>query len=149
MLNDSTLQYCKQLIETMRGDYPYYLLYTNTNVEYTSSYDLPTCYLLFSKKPITANNRYNYSVDSPVCYAIKNSNASYSFPTERVSVISHNSTVVIPQYEFVYTNAVFESYSIQPDITANNQVKNYEYQGFAMLIALILVSVIFYKLIKR
>ena len=117
MFSDAQQRYIASLVATMREDYPYYISYSD--FRYCSS-DVPSIYVIFSKDKITASDMYTFSVPSGVRYAIYTNNySSYSSNPARHSVTAYNGGYLsVPVYEFVYTNAVFSTYSVQPDVNS-------------------------------
>ena len=117
MFSDAQQRYIASLVATMRKDYPYYIAYSD--FRYGSS-DVPSIYVIFSKDKITASDMYTFSVPSGVRYAIYTNNYSSYVPNPaRQSVTTYNGgSLSVPVYEFVYTNAVFSSYSVQPNINS-------------------------------
>lgn len=115
MFTDAQQGYIAALVANMRNEYPYYIAYSDFR---NGSYDNPSVYVIFTKEKISARGLYSYEVSSGVKYSLITSNySSYNTNTARTVVNSFSGgTVVVPAYEFVYTNAEFASSSVQPDI---------------------------------
>lgn len=115
MFTDAQQGYIASLVANMRDEFPYYMAYSDFR---NGSYDSPSIYVIFTKEKITAKGLYSYEVSSGVKYSLITSNySSYNTNTARTVVNSFSGgTVVVPIYEFVYTNAEFASSSVQPDI---------------------------------
>lgn len=136
MISQQIIDFAKNIVNGDNG-YDYYLLYSNSNISGSYWYDEPSAYLVVSDKPIVANSRYNYSVSgNSATYSIITNNASDRYKSERISVTtaSHSKTVDINNYEFVYTNAEFESVAVQPDFNATRSVTAPQFQGFSLII---------------
>ena len=62
MFSEVQRNYIQQLVLANRSKYPYYLAYTNSNVQQGYGSDEVSFYVILSSKPITASNRYTYQV---------------------------------------------------------------------------------------
>lgn len=115
MFSDANQRYIASLVATMRDEYPYYIAYSDVR---NGDSDTPSLYVIFTKEKITAGGMYSYEVAEGVKYSIITNNySSYSSNSARHSCSAFSGgTVAVPVYEFVYTNAEFSTYSIQPDI---------------------------------
>lgn len=116
-------KYIDTLVNTLyQQGYKYYIAVTHTQINsgyYTQTE--PDLYIYFSKDKINAVNGYRYSFDGDVLqYAVRTggySSSNYAVNTDRVEVENYASDrLSIELYEHVYTNAVFEGVSVQPDI---------------------------------
>lgn len=117
MFSDAQQRYIASLVATMRDEYPYYIAYSDYKANSSES---PQLYVIFTKDKITAKGMYSYEVPSGVRYALITNNYSSYYTNQARQVVSSYSggSLSIPVYEFVYTNATFSSYSVQPDINS-------------------------------
>lgn len=115
MFSDSQQRYIASLVASMRGEYPYYIAYSDFK---NSDYDSPQLYVIFCKKKITSRGLYSYVVPAGVRYAVNTYNySSYNSSSVRTVVSAYSGgTLNVPVYEWIYTNSEFSSYSVQPDI---------------------------------
>lgn len=115
MFTDAQQRFIASLVSSMRDDYPYYLAYSDFH---STGYDVPSLYVLFSDKPITASSPYRYVVPQGVKYSVITGNySSYNSNNDRISVSSFDGgTVSIPVYEWIYSNAKYSGTAIQPDV---------------------------------
>lgn len=115
MFSDAQQRFIASLVASMREDYPYYLAYSDFH---SSGYDVPSLYVMFSDKPITASSPYRYVVPQGVKYSVITGNySSYNSNNDRISVSSFDGgNVSIPAYEWVYSNAEYSGSAIQPDV---------------------------------
>lgn len=143
-------EYVKQLVLSNQDEYPYYMAHTVTNLGTGSNSNTVTFKVYFSKEPITASGLYNYVLPSDsVLYSVCANTASSNYYNARVSTSAAGGNVAVNSYEFIYTNAEFSGNSIQPDITATAAVTQSHFDGFGVLLACILLSTVFYRLIRR
>ena len=142
MWSEINNEYVKQLVLSNRNEYPYYLAQTVTSIESGSNYNSPTIKVYFSKEPITCNNAYSYTLPAKsICYSIVGGNGSRYSKDARTTITNISGRVNIAEYEFVYTNAEFTTYTIHPDITATNTVTQSHFQaGIALIIILLLAT---------
>lgn len=150
MLSRDNYEYAKQLIESNRGEYPYYILSTNTNISDSYDYQAATFKIYFSDKPITANGRYSFSFQGDVVvYSVISSNASKQYHSERVQISSYNSTsLTVNNYEFVYTNAEFKTGSIQPDVLATASVAQSHFDSVSIILLVVLLSSVVFRILR-
>lgn len=150
MWSDIYTNYVKQLVISNRGEYPYYLAVTNTNIGIGSNYDSPAFYVYFSKEPIKATGLYNYVLPSDsIRYTVIGANANSNYHSQRVTTSAFSGNLAVNNYEFVYTNAEFTGNTIQPDILATNNVKEGTFQGFCWLLFVLLLGCIVVRLVRN
>lgn len=115
MFSDAQQRYIASLVASMRGEYPYYIAYSDFR---NSDYDSPQLYVIFCKEKITSRGLYSYVVPAGVRYAVNTYNySSYNSSSARTVVSAYSGgTLNVPVYEWIYTNSEFSSYSVQPDI---------------------------------
>ena len=143
MFTAQELEYLNALVETMRGrGYDYYVARTVT--ESNNSYDFE---VVFSDKEITANGLYSYSGCSGVIYRV-DSSASVNYSDAKVQVSDFFGSYNVPQREFVYSNAVFQGGTIQPDLRELGGVQSESNQAGFYLLALFLLVVVAIKLFR-
>lgn len=149
MLSRDNLEYAKQLVEANRGDYPYYVIVTNTNVSDNYDYQSPAFKVYLSKSKITANGRYTFTLpNNSLCYSVISSNASRQYRNERVSVSNYSGTLSVPTYEFCYTNAEFSGNTVQPDALANNNVTQSHFDGVSLIMIAVLLGSVVFKIVR-
>ena len=150
MLSRDNYEYAKQLIESNRGEYPYYILSTNSNISDSYDYQSPAFKIYFSDKPITANGRYSFSFQgNTLVYSVISSNASKQYHSERVKISTYNSTsLTVNEYEFVYTNAEFKTGSIQPDILATSSVAQSHFDSVSLILLVVLLSSVVFRILR-
>lgn len=114
MFTDIEYTYLKNMVETyiLKGDYVSYLAYTYTNISDNYSNESPEMYIIFSKSDIEASGNtfiipeesITISIDTNSASRNSNNGPRYTF-TESVSSVS------VPNYEFIYSNAVNTKYA--------------------------------------
>lgn len=103
--------------------YTNYLIYEE-NGSYRDYY-----YLVYSKDKITASNLYNYSVPSgSVRYKIPNWTEE-----EQISVTTFSGNINITSNYNCFTNAEFDSYSVQPELPIEEVYINENLTAFALV----------------
>ena len=143
MFTQQELEYVKALVETMRGrGYDYYIARTVT--ENNNAYDFE---VVFSDKEITANGLYSYSGCSGVIYRVDSSSGLNNYDS-KVQVTTFSGSYTVPQREFVYSNAVFQGSTIQPDLRELGGVQSESNQAGFYLLALFLLVVVAIKLFR-
>lgn len=142
MWSATTESYVKQLVLTMRKEYPYYVAHT---ISGTSGNDTVTTKVYFSTEKIATTGLYSYNMPSgSVCYDLVTGNYSDRYDNvARVSTNAFSGNLNINRWEFVYTNAEFQSYTIQPDITAERGLTNETFQGFGFVLVGAMLVVFF------
>lgn len=137
MFTAQELEYVKALVETMRGrGYDYYIARTVT--ENNNAYDFE---VVFSDKEITANGLYSYSGCSGVIYRVDSSSGLNNYDS-KVQVSSFSGSYTVPQREFVYSNAVFQGGTIQPDLRElGGKASEGTQAGFFVSVLLVLVII--------
>lgn len=149
MWNDSYRDYVKQLVLTNKGEYPYYVAHTITNISAGGSYNNPTFKVYLSKEPIKANGPYSFVLPSDsVCYSVIGSNSNSNYHNKRVTATTANGTITIDNYEFIYTNAEFESYSVHPDVLLTDSVSQTHFDGFGVAILIVLLGTVVARMLK-
>lgn len=150
MLSRDNYEYAKQLIESNRGEYPYYILSTNTNISDNYDNQAPAFKIYFSDKPITANGRYSFSFQgNTLVYSVISYNASNKYHSERVQVSQFNrNTLTVNEYEYVYTNAEFKTGSIQPDILATSAVAQSHFDSVSIILLVVLLSSVVFRILR-
>ena len=150
MFSEVQREWIAHFVKSNFKDYPYYIAYTNTNFNQTSSNDY-NFYIIISKDKITANSRYSYTLQNLsncICLGVRSSNASYNYHNERVVNQSLSSTnISIDNYEFVYTNAEFQTYSMQPNVLQETYVTESTFNGVSIALFIVLLSVLLFKFI--
>lgn len=149
MWNTATENYVKQLVLTMKKEYPYYVAHTISNV--SSGNDVVTTRVYFSSAPIEAKGLYSYFLPvNSIRYDLITSNYSDRYTNgARISTSSFNGTLTLNQYEFVYTNAEFTGSTIQPDLTAERGLTNETFQGFSFVLVGAMLVVFFSRWFTR
>lgn len=149
MWSEVNKDYVEELILTNRSEYPYYVATTCTYWGSYNDYNRPSFKVYFSKEPITANGLYNFLFkDTAVVYSVISNNANTNSNNARVQIGSISGSLVVDEYEFVYTNAQFNTVSIQPDILSTNLVTQSHFDGVSLILITILLSLIVAKLLK-
>lgn len=149
MWSEVNKEYVKELIITNRNEYPYYVATTCTYWGSYSDYNRPAFKVYFSKEPITANGLYNFVFKDPaVVYSVISNNANTNSNNARVQIGSFSGSLNVDEYEFVYTNAQFNTVSIQPDILSTNLVTQSHFDGVSLILITILLGTIVAKLVK-
>lgn len=150
MWSDSNRDYVKSLIETNRGEYPYYIAHTCTYWGINNSSSLPSFKVYFSKEPIRASGLYTYVLPSDtLVYSVVSGNANSNYHNVRVSVSRASGSFSVDSYEFIYTNAETAAETVQPDLLATSSVRQSHFDGVSLIILVILLASIFVKLIRR
>lgn len=150
MFSEVQRNFIQQFVLANKDKYPYYIAYTNTNISNIGGGDSVSFYLILSKSPITASSQYVYSIPSnSERFAVRSGNASYNYHAERVTSLQPVTQVTINDYEWCYTNAEFSGVSLQPDVMITNGVEQSHFDGFAIALFVIIVSVLFVKLIRK
>lgn len=142
MWNAQTSEYVKDLVLTMKKEYPYYVAYTVSN---TTGNDAITTYVYFSKSKITANGLHSYVIPvQSICYSLRTGNYSDRYDNyPRIETKTYSGTININPYEFIYTNAVSLSGTLQPDVTAERGLTNETFQAFSLILVGVLFVVFF------
>ena len=150
MWSDSYKEYVKSLVESNRGEYPYYVAHTCTYWGVSNSSSLPSFKVYFSKDPITATDIYTYVLsDNSMVYSVVGGNATSNYHNQRVTISSYSGTLVINDYEFIYSNAEYSTRSIQPDILATTNVTQSHFDGVSLIILAVLLGTIVSRLVRR
>lgn len=141
MWNASYESYVKQLVLSNKNEYPYYIAHTCTYWNTTNSSALPAFKVYFSKEPISATGEYTYVFKGDtVCYSVVGGNATNNYHNERVQISNvNNNNLYINDYEFIYTNAEFSSYSVHPDVMATSNVTSSHFDGVSLILIVILL----------
>lgn len=146
MFSDAQQRYIASLVASMRGEYPYYIAYSDFR---NSDYDSPQLYIVFCKEKITSKGLYSYVVPAGVRYAVNTYNySSYNSSSARTVVTAYSGgTLNIPVYEWIYTNSEFSSYSVQPDVNSlyggdyNAQIQVQNFVVITALLAFLFASI--------
>lgn len=150
MWSDSYRDYVKQLVETNRGEYPYYVAHTCTYWGVGSSGNLAAFKVYFSKDPIRAEDEYTYILsDNSIVYYVIGSNANSNYHNQRVTTGFYSGRLSIDDFEFIFSNAEYTTVCAQPDLLATSEVKQSHFDGFALIILVVLLGAVFVRLIKR
>ena len=151
MFSEIQRDYIKQLVLTNNKEYPYYLAFTHTDISggYVTNADTIEFYVVLSRGKITANTKYSYSCADTnfIVFAVRSRSANNSYHAERVTNVTHTQNFLIDNYEFVYTNAEFESASLQPNLIETNTITNNTFNGFGIALLIVLIGVITFKLV--
>lgn len=149
MWSEVNKEYVVELVKTHAKEYPYYVAFTNTNVDGGYNTQYPSFYVYLSKEPITQVDLYTFEIPDGIVYEVYSSNASSTFHQQRVNVSAFTGTLYIDVYEFIYSNAESESYTIQPDILkTNDYVTQNHFDGGILAVLIIFFATIFAKLIR-
>lgn len=149
MWSEVNKEYVKELILSNRSEYPYYIATTCTYWGSYNDYNRPSFKVYFSKEPITANGFYNFVFkDTALVYSVISNNGSVNSNNARVQISKINGSIMIDEFEFVYTNAEFKTESIQPDILSTNLVTQSHFDGVSLILITILLGMIVVKLVK-
>ena len=142
MWSDINTNYVKDLVLSNRNEYPYYMAQTVTTVGTSgSNYNAVTIKVYFSKEPITSTNGYTYKLPAgSICYSIIGANGSNYSQNQRVTVSNVSGNITVAQYEFIYTNADMQTYTMHPDVTATNAVTQSHFDGASILILILLLA---------
>lgn len=124
MFSTNEIEFFKGYTLQMRDKgYTNYLIYEE-NGSYRDYY-----YLVYSKDKITASNLYSYSVPSgSVQYKIPNWTEE-----EQISVTAFSGNVNITSNYNCFTNAEFDSYSVQPELPIEEVQINENLTAFALV----------------
>lgn len=149
MFSEIQRNYIEQMVKTNYKDYPYYIAYTNTNISNQVIQDNYNFILILSKDKITANSKYSYTFENynnTICLSVRSGGASYNYHNERVvnTPLSSNN-LNINNYEFVYTNAVFETVSLQPNIIQTNELTENTFNGVMVALFIVILSITFFR----
>ena len=149
MISEVQREYVKQLLLANHRSYPYYIVYSNNNVNGSYSNDDWDLFVIMSPSKITADTLYHYTIpNNSVMYGIRSSNASYNYHSERLSSFSAPNNLTVNNYQFVYSNAEYSCITCQPDILATNYVTQSHFDGFGVALTIILLSVVFFKIVR-
>lgn len=151
MFSTAQIEIVESLVPTMLSKgYTHYVAYTNANTGgyYTSEPDL---YIIFATEKIIANTGYSYTIPSgSVRCVIRSGNyssGSTSVNTDRIVTESFKgSTLTVDKYEHIYTNAVFEGTTIQPDILQEGRANTIYGQYNSILLTAILFFIVFWQM---
>lgn len=149
MWSDVNKDYVKQLVLTNREEYPYYVAHTCTYWGINNSSSYPTFKVYFSKEPIKSSDIYNYTfTGETMVYNVVSNNANSNYHNQRVTTSTYTGNLKIDNYEFVYSNAEYSTRTIQPDITATENISRAEYQGVNLIFLAVVLGIIVYKLVR-
>lgn len=149
MFSEVQRNFIQQLVLANKSKMPYYIAYTNSNISQVGGYDNVSFFVIISDEPIVASNQYRYTISgNSQRFAVRSGNASYNYHSERVQLLSSPTTLDIDNYEFVYTNAEFTGVSLQPDLLITTGVQQSHFDGISIALLIIIVSVLFYKIIR-
>jgi hypothetical protein len=142
MLTAVEMEYVRALVETMRGKgYKHYVC--NTVTETGNVRDIQ---LVFSTEPVTANSLNSFVVVGGVRYLVDSSGyAAAQGGHNRVAVSAYSGTLVVPDYEFIYTDAEFSGTSVQPDLRQLGGSENETGQAVFLLVALLFLTLVFFR----
>lgn len=103
MINSELREYCAGLISHYSKDYPYYFMYTNTNISdrYSNQYGAT---IAFSAEKPTVNNQYSMNSEEWLVVSVYSSNASWNDDSERFNISTKNGTITCNEWEYVYSN---------------------------------------------
>ncbi len=150
MWSDSYRDYVKALVESNRSEYPYYVAHTCTYIGSGSSYNNPSFKVYLSKEPITASGLYTYVLpDDTIVYSVIGSNANSNYHSNRVSTSTVRGSLNIDKYEFIYSNAEYQTAAIQPNLTVSNNVSAVDFQAVSLILIVLLLASATVKLFKR
>lgn len=150
MFSEVQNEYIRQLLITYHKEYPFYIVYSNSNISQYSSYDDYNFYVILCKNKIEAQGRYSFNIPSgSIRLGVRSGNSSYSYHSERTVRLQSISTLTVPEYEFIYTNAEAEAITIQPDILATQELRQDTFNGFGVALLIVLLSVVVFRLVRR
>lgn len=150
MWSDSYRDYVLQLVESNRGEYPYYIAHTCTYWGINNTSSLPAFKVYFSKQPITATGLYSYVLPSDsMVYSVVGGSANNNYHSQRVTTSQYSGRLDVDNFEFIYSNAEYSSNSIQPDILATNNVSQAHFDGVSLILLIVLLTSVVVKLIRR
>lgn len=150
MWNDSYRDYVKTLIESNRGEYPYYVAHTCTYWGYDNTSEMPSFKVYFSKEPIIATDLYTYVLPSDsMVYSVVGGNANRTYNNQRVTTSSYSGNLTINEYEFIYSNAEYSTNTIQPDILATTSVSQSHFDGVSLILLVLLLGAVVVRLFRR
>lgn len=103
MINSELREFCAGLISHYSKDYPYYFMYTNTDISdrYSNQYGAT---IAFSKDQPSVNNQYSMTSDEWFIVTVYSSNASWNDDSERFNTSTKNGTIICNEWEYVYSN---------------------------------------------
>ena len=103
MINSELREYCGGLIAYYSKDYPYYFMFTNTDISdrYSNQYGAT---IAFSKEKPTVINQYSMNSDEWLLVTVYSSNASWNDGSERLITSTKNGTITCNEWEYVYSN---------------------------------------------
>lgn len=149
MWSEVNKDYVVDLIKTHEKEYPYYVAFTNTNVDGGYNTQVPSFYVYLSKEPIKHVDLYSFEISDSIVYEVYSSNASITHQQQRVNIFTFSGTLYIDVYEFIYTNAESESYTIQPDVLlTNDYVTQNHFDAVSIIMLIVVFGSVFYKLIR-
>lgn len=149
MWSDAYRDYVKVMVESAHDEYPYYMAHTCTYFGSGSSYNQPSFKIYLSKEPIVANGLYTYVLPADtLVYSVIGGNASSNYRAERVNVTTVGGIVSVDDYEFVYTNAEFETASIQPDILATSALSDSTFVAVGLILIVVLLATAVGRIIR-
>lgn len=151
-LFDSNQQrYCDTLIPTMYAKgYKHYVAYTNN--DYSGYYSTePDLFIVFSKDKIQPNGAYSYNIpQNSVRCSIRSydySSSSSAVNSDRVKTEAFSGRLKIDLYEHIYSNAEYSGTTIQPDILAPKEVKQYDStQALGVVLLAFLLFYVFWQM---
>lgn len=150
MWSDSYRDYVKQLAESNRGEYPYYIAHTCTYWGVNNSSAYPSFKVYFSKEPITATDLYTYVLPSnSLVYSVIGGSANNNYHSQRVSTSQYSGRLVVDDYEFIYSNAEYNTNAVQPDILSTVNVSQAHFDGVSLILLIVLLTSVVVKLIRR
>lgn len=134
MFTQTEYNYLLDLVESyiLKGDYKYYVAYTNTNVsDYDYNRDYPDLYVVFSNDQIVQSGS-TFEVTNGRLISLDSDSATRNGSNgPRMIVTNYSDSLTIPQYEFIYTNV---DNSVYPDLIADKSVNLSYNPNFFMLI---------------
>lgn len=103
MINSELREYCGGLIAYYSKDYPYYFMYTNTDISdrYSNQYGST---IAFSKEKPTVKNQYSMTSDEWFVVTVYSSNANWQDDSNRIITSTKSGTITCNEWEYVYSN---------------------------------------------
>lgn len=150
MWSDSYRDYVEKIVKTNLDEYPYYVAHTCTYWDLANSSAYPAFKVYLSKEKITSTGLYTYQLPADsICYNVVGGNANRTYHDERITITSASGRLTVDEYEFLYTNAESNSYTVQPDILSTTEVTKSHFDGLGLCILIVLLGVLVFKIVRR
>ena len=149
MFSETEYTYIKNLVIThvLKGEYNYYVCYTETDISGNYNTDTDDVHCIFTKEKITSSNN-TFRIQNGLKVSIDSNQASRNANNgRRFAFTESNGTVSVPIYEFIYSNAESTKYAdliAQEEINIGNHLDLNEFYMIPMFMAL-LIMMLFLK----